>query len=922
MNRIASIITCLVAIVLSVALAMGEQTAAKPQSNGARHWSYIAPIRPAAPAVKDKAWVKNPIDAFVLARLEREGLKPSPQAAPEVLCRRVYLDLVGLPPTPAQVDAYVKDTSGNAYEKLVDSLLASPHYGERWARVWLDLARYADTNGYEKDNRRSMWKWRDWVIKSLNDDKPFTQFTIEQIAGDLLPNATIDQKIATGFHRNTMLNEEGGVDQMEDRWKRQVDRVSTTSQVWLGSTMQCAQCHNHKYDPFTMKDFYSMLAFWESSDEPSLTVADESHNKQRQETEAEIARLEKAFDVATPALAAEQEKWEKESSASVQWTPVEIDSFSSGEGTKLTKLKDGSLLASGKTPEKDTYTVTARTDLTGITGFRLELLTDPSLPGNGPGRSVSGNLVLGEFKVMVARGAAKAWPIRWRRAAADFSQQDWPVSAAIDGKTSTGWGISPEISKEHVAIFETAGAVVAGPDTTLTFTLDQAGYPKHTIGRFRLSMTTTPRPADALAAPATIQPILAIASELRTDDQKKQLADYFRTIAPSLAATRTQIDRLKASMKKMPGVTTLVLAEKPGAGRASTDMRIRGSYLQHSDTVLCNTPASLPPLPAGEKIDRLALAEWLVSDTNPLVARVTVNRYWETLFGRGIVETTEDFGTQGEHPTHPELLDWLACEFMHPTPVAGQNFRPWSMKAIHRTMVLSATYRQSSRVSPELEEKDPYNRLFARGPRFRLEAEAIRDNSLAIAGLLSEKMFGPSVMPYQPDGVWDVPYSGDRWVQSPGEDRYRRGVYTFWRRSAPYPTFISFDAPSREGCTIRRVRTDTPMQALSVMNDPAFVETCKALARRMLSEVSTADPKAKAVWGFRLCVARQPRPAEVDSLVALYSKSLEDYRKDEPSAAEMAKGVNAPAGVDNAEAAAWAVVANVLMNLDETVTKG
>ncbi|HZK80412.1 MAG TPA: DUF1549 and DUF1553 domain-containing protein [Humisphaera sp.] len=922
MNRIASVIMCFVVVVLSVALATGEQTTAKPQSNSAKHWSYIAPVRPSAPAVKDKAWVKNPIDAFVLARLEKEGLKPSPQAAPEVLCRRVYLDLVGLPPTPAQVDAFVKDSSENAYEKLVDSLLASPHYGERWARVWLDLARYADTNGYEKDNRRSMWKWRDWVIQSLNDDKPFTQFTIEQIAGDLLPNATIDQKIATGFHRNTMLNEEGGVDQMEDRWKRQVDRVATTSAVWLGTTMQCAQCHNHKYDPFTMKDFYSMLAFWESSDEPSLSVADESQNTQRQATEAEIAKLEKTFDVATPALAAEQEKWEKGLSASVEWKPVEMESFSSSEGTKLTKLNDGSLLASGKTPEKDAYTVTAKTDLTGITGFRLELLTDPSLPGNGPGRSVSGNLVLGEFKVLVARGAAKAWPIRWRRATADFSQPEWPVSAAIDGKSTTGWGISPEISKEHVAIFETAGAVVAGADTTLTFVLDQAGYSQHTIGRFRLSMTTSPRPADTLAAPAAIRPILAVASELRTDEQKKQLADYFRTIAPSLAATRTQIDRLKASMKKIPGVTTLVLAEKPGAGRATTDMRIRGSYLQHSDTVQCNTPASLPPLPVGEKVDRLALARWLVSDTNPLVARVTVNRYWETLFGRGIVETTEDFGTQGERPTHPELLDWLACEFMHPTAVAGQNFQPWSMKAIHRTMVLSATYRQSSRVSPELEERDPYNRLFARGPRFRLEAEAIRDNSLAIAGLLSEKMFGPSVMPYQPEGVWDVPYSGDRWVQSPGEDRYRRGVYTFWRRSAPYPTFMSFDAPSREGCTIRRVRTDTPMQALSVMNDPAFVETCKALARRMLTEVSTSDPKSKAVWGFRLCVARQPRPAEVEQLVALYSRSLDDYRKDATSAAEMSKGVNAPAGVDNAEAAAWAVVANVLMNLDETVTKG
>jgi hypothetical protein len=901
-----------------------------PPARPATHWAYIKPVRPALPDVKDKAWPRNPIDFFVLARLEQEGLHPSPEAPPEMLCRRVYLDLTGIPPTVAQVDEFVADKSPGAYEKLVDRLLASPHYGERWARPWLDLARYADTNGYEKDNRRSIWKWRDWVIQSLNADMPFSEFTVEQIAGDLLPGATIDQKIATGFHRNTMINEEGGVDAQEDRWKRQVDRVMTTSEVWLGTTMQCAQCHNHKYDPFTMKDFYSMLAFWENSDEPALTVADHASLEQQKTTEAEIARLEASAGVTTPALLAEQAQWEKTSTTSAQWTPLQIESVSSAHGSDLSKLPDGSVLAAGVPPLSDTYTVVAKTRLMHITGFRLEVLADPSLPAHGPGAAENGNFALGEFKVAISKGTEAGKPIKMLRAAADFSQEGWPVSAALDGRATTGWGILPETGKDHQAIFETAGSVTGYPaGATLTVTLEQAAYPKHAIGRFKLSATTSAHPADSLGPPAAIRAILAVAPADRNDGQKKALTDYFRTIAPSLLATRQQIDRLKASLDKIPQVTTLVLQEKPGDARPTTDMRIRGSYLQHSETVSANIPAALHAFPPGEKYNRLGLARWLVSEENPLVARVTVNRYWETIFGRGIVETTDDFGTQGDPPTNPQLLDWLACEFMHPSNSqsgAAQNpaghFGPWSMKAIKRTIVLSATYRQSSRVTADLQERDPYNRLLARGPRFRMEAEMLRDNALAIAGLLSEKMYGPSVMPYQPDGVWDVPYSGDKWVQSAGEDGYRRGVYTFWRRSAPYPTFISFDAPSREGCTIRRVRTDTPMQALSVMNDPAFVETSKALARRMLTEAKSDDPAARALLGLRLCISRQPRPREVEQLVSLYKQSLADYAKDTKAAAEMANGVNAPAGIDDAQAAAWAVVANVLMNLDETVTKG
>ena len=629
----------------------------------ATHWAYTAPKRPTPPRTND-AWVRNEIDAFVLQRMRAEKLRPAPQATRETLIRRVSLDLIGLPPTLAEVDAFLADKSPNAYAKVVDRLLASPHYGEHMTAHWLDLARYADTNGYEKDDRRSMWPYRDWVIKSFNTDMPYDEFTTLQIAGDLVPGAGLEGKIATGFQRNTMFNAEGGVDKEEQRWLTLVDRVATTGSVWMGTTLGCAQCHDHKFDPISAEEFYEFLAYYDNSDEPTLEL---------------------------PSAEADQRK-------------------------------------------------------------------------------------------------------------------------------------------------EALAAQIAAQEATA---LDEEG--------------------------------------------KKKLA----ALKQQLANTR--------------GPTTLVLAEK--AGTPKTLMRFKGAYLAPGPEVNAAVPAVFPPLPADAPNNRLGLAKWIVDPANPLTARVEANRLWERVFGRGLVLTSEDFGTRSEPPTHPELLDWMATELVRDG---------WSLKRAMRRIVMSSTYQQSSSAPPAQIEADADNRWLARGPRVRLEAETIRDAALAGAGLLSKKIGGPSVFPDQPGGVWDSPYSGDKWTVSEGEDRWRRGVYTFLKRTAPYPMFLVFDTTSRETCTIRRVRTNTPLQALATLNDTVFVEASKALARRMLAELLRGTAE-RAFYGFRIVTSRKPSPAEVGSLIKLYESQLARYRADTEAAKALA---------GTPEEAAWTVVANVLLNLDEALTKG
>ena len=697
------------------------------------------------------------------------------------------------------------DKSPNAYEKVVDRLLASPHYGERWARPWLDLARYADTDGYEKDPRRSMSPYRDWVIDALNSNMPFDEFTIEQLAGDLLPHPTLEERVATGFNRNTMINTEGGVDPETYRIAGVIDRVNTTATVWLGTTLGCCQCHSHKYDPFTQKEYYKFMAFFNNtadsgaSDGPKVTVPLPGAAADR----AELARLETLAKTPTPELAAAQAAWEQSLADAPSWTALTPTAMKSDAGATFAREPDGSILVTGKNGH-DVYTITAETDLAAVTAVRLEALSDPRLPHHGPGRAGDGNFVLSEFR---AEAAAKSSPghgrpVDFRRAEADFSQNGFPVAAAVDGRKHTGWAIGPREGQDHVAVFETKQPVGRGGRTRWTFRFVQAyrdaGF---TLGRFRLSLTTARQPMKSVAPlPPRIRAILAIAAGQRSAAQADELAAYYRSIAPALQPTR---DRIAALRKKLAAdhETTLVMQELPKP--RVQHLFVGGSFSNPGEVVSPGVPAVLNPFPAGQPRNRLGLARWIVDPANPLTARVMVNRIWAQYFGRGIVETIEDFGTKGDPPTHPELLDWLATEFMR---------RGWDMKAIHRLIVTSATYRQSSRVTPELARRDPLNRLLARGPRVRLEAELIRDQALAVSGLLSDKIGGPSVMPPQPAGIWTSPYSGDHWTNANGADRYRRGLYTFWKRTAPYPSFMNFDAPSREYCVVRRSRTNTPLQ--------------------------------------------------------------------------------------------------------------
>jgi Protein of unknown function (DUF1553)/Protein of unknown function (DUF1549)/Planctomycete cytochrome C len=944
-----------------------------------KHWAYVRPVRPPVPPVKDVAWCRNPIDRFVLARLQKKGLSPSPEADKETLLRRLSLDLTGLPPTIPEIDAFLADKSPDAYEKQVNRLLASPHYGERWARPWLDLARYADTDGYEKDLRRTAWEYRDWVINALNEDMSYKEFTIEQLAGDMLPHPTNAQLIATGFNRNTLLNREGGIDPEEYHWYALIDRVNTTASVWLGITLGCAECHNHKFDPFTQKDYYRFLAFFDNSqykidhlgqgeneeEEPKLELPTPAQAAESTKLRAEIAVLETRLNTSTPELEAAQSEWEtKLKAASADWTVLRPSHYASLGGATLTLENDGSILASGKNPQADTYVLTARTGLTGITGVRIEVIPDPSLPKGGPGRDPDGNFFLSAFEVEAkpASGAAAAAKITFNDAIADEEQSGYGIANVYKGNAEwpVGWAIdsSPTVApivRQAVLIASKPFGFEGG--TVLSIRLKhEMKFSSRNLGRFRLSVTSSADPKFIARIPARVRPIVDVPPARRTDDQKKELAAAYRAISPLLQPDRDQIAKLQKQVDGLGIVTAMVMHEKQSYERPSTFVHIRGAFLSPAEKVYADVPGALGHLSADEMPNRLGLAEWLVSDTNPLTARVAVNRFWETLFGHGIVETSEDFGSQGDAPTHPELLDWLATEFMSDG---------WSMKKTLRLMVTSATYRQSSRITPELEERDPYNKLLARGPRFRVEAEMVRDIALEASGLLSPKIGGPSVFPYQPEGVWDLVYNDDKWVMSKGEDRYRRGIYTFVRRSAPYPSLVTFDAPSREFCVVRRVRTNTPLQALTTLNDPAFFEAAQGLAQRMMLDVggeaatqsasnnvaaaasgdrasagesvARGGPRAssaavqdesggadgsdaRAIYGFRRCTSRRPTPAELERIMQFYSLELDRFRKDPAAAAKVIKGYEKPS-LDPAEQAAWTMVANVMLNLDETITK-
>jgi mono/diheme cytochrome c family protein len=896
------------------------------------HWAYRAPDRPALPRVSRTDWARTPIDTFILARLEKEGLAPSREASKAALLRRVSLDLVGLPATPAQVDAFIADTHPDAYERVVDRLLASPHYGERWARPWLDLARYADSNGYEKDRLRTMWKYRDWVIQALNEDMPFDQFTVEQIAGDMLPGATTAQLVASGFHRNTLLNQEGGIDVEEARWEALVDRVNTTSTVWLGSTIACAQCHNHKYDPFSQKDYYRLLAFFdnveysvygqEGSDrwieEPQIDLPTPDQTAKRKAIVDELAALKAKLESPGAEVEAEQPAWEgRQQEALTRWTTL-MPVAATADAATLTAQADGSILASGAHRSPEQYKVDVTLPAGTMTGLRLEVLPDASLPKGGPGRDYYGNFVLTSFAVTRLDSDEKT-PMAF----ADLKVDDgnggdakaliYPVARSYQRDLPAGWAIDATRDATRLArqlVLTPAAPMVLPAATRVRVTLGfDSSNVGQAIGRFRLSATSAEAPFDAVAVRARTRPALEVPAGARSPEQARLVAAEFRSQVASLAPVRDRIAALEKDLRALGIATALVMKEKPTYERPSTPFRERGAFMSPGPRVFAGTPEVLPPMGPDVMPNRLGLARWLVSSDNPLTARVTVNRAWEQFFGRGLVETSEDFGIQGAEPSHRELLDWLATEFVR---------LGWKQKALHKLIVMSAAYRQDAAATPALIEKDPYNRLLARGPRFRMEAEMVRDVTLSVSGLLSATIGGPSVFPVQPDGIWDNPYSSEKWTVSAGEDRHRRGLYTFIRRTSPYPTFMTFDATSREFCTVRRVRTNTPLQALTGMNDEAFFEAARALASRVVLE-GPPSSRGRAAYAFRLVTGRHPSDAEVARIEQSFKRQLTRYRT-RPADARRVLAVDTPSKGE-AEQAAWTLVANALLNLDETLTK-
>ena len=1031
-------------------------------ASGARyetHWAFVAP-KP-APTAKS-------IDDFVTAKLKARGLSLQPEADRYALIRRVSLDLIGLPPTIEETDAFLRDKSPDAYERLVDRLLASPRYGEKWARPWLDLARYADTNGYEKDKPRSIWPWRDWVIKSLNADMPFDLFTVKQLAGDLLPNATQGDRIATGFHRNTMLNEEGGIDPLEFRYYAMVDRVATTGTTWLGLTIQCAQCHTHKYDPITQKEYYQLMAFLDNTEEPELDVVTPELARKRVEVEKTILAKEKTL----------AESWPLPETLS--WAVAKSPMVQTASSATVTLNADGAALVSGASPDKDTYTVTLPGSSEPVSILKLEALTDPTLGASGPGRTAHGNFVLTEIEVL-----ADGKPVKLMNAEHDFAQDGFSAQAALDGKPNTGWAIQgpgawnvnrtarftlatptsakvwtvtlrqdyggghtigkfrlslgspvpdanakPE-SERRAEAFSRAfdawkaarktevarwtpvvptkatsnlpllsvrpdGTVFASGDftkrdvydlklqglpqgvtalrlealpddqlpnhgpgrvayegphgdfhlSTLTTssgklirgvsnvgnaqnaldTNPQTGWsvngaqgktsvavfafekPLETtelslkmvfeqyyaagLGKFRLSVTTDPN-----AGKTALLPDLESAS-ITGDDTALKLA--FVRAAPELASARAALSGLRRSLPEDP--TTLVFSERPRENPRPTFVHNRGEFLQPTEKVVPGVPSVLP-IALGS--DRLAFARWLVSSQNPLTPRVVANRAWAAFFGRGIVKTTEDFGYQGSPPTHLELLDSLATEFVK----SG-----WSQKKLHKRIVMSRSYRQSSKVSSDVRAKDPENMLLSRGPRVRLDAEGVRDNALAASGLLSGKIGGPSVFPPQPASVTtEGAYGALSWTVSVGEDRYRRGLYTFAKRTAPYALSQTFDAPSGEATCPRRESSNTPLQALALLNDPVFQEAAQALGKQTNSQPGSVGEHVTRL--FRRVVVRPPDKGELEALTAFYEKQRARFASGELSPDALCGKKATP------ERAAWTALARAIMNLDEAIVK-
>jgi len=897
----------------------GDRARSLPQ-----HWAFVAPVRPKPPGVKNRSWVSTPIDNFILAQLEKQGLAPSPEADKITLIRRLSLDLTGLPPTIEEVGRFTGDAGPDAYGALVNRLLDSPHYGERWGRWWLDAARYADTNGFEKDRARSIWPYRDWVIDAFNKDLPFDQFTVGQLAGDLLPQPTLETRVATGFLRNSMLNQEGGVDPEQFRVEGIIDRVDAVGKAFLGLTVSCAQCHNHKFDPISQTEYYRFYAFLNKDDEPAIEVPDEKITEKRKEILSKIAKIEDDLTAGDADLPKRMAAWEAGAGAyDAAWTPIKDGEIFAAFGVKFDRLEDGSFIAKGDNATTNNYIVRAKSNLKKITGVRVEFLTDPNLPRGGPGRAPDGGFYFSEFSVEAAPVDKSGAPNTMEKIAlagvtADFELPGSPAKNVIDGALKTHWSSDAGPVRRNQSrqfVFETQTSVSYDNGVALTFQLAQkkddtidTEQRQPNIGRFRISVTDAPNPkVDPL--PASVRAILSIPADRRSKEQRREVFGFYRTTDPAFVEANKKIDEL---MREWPyGPTTLALS----AREIPRETRVfkRGDWKRPGDTVSPGVPAALHPFPKDAPPNRLGLAKWIVDRNNPLTARVIVNRIWQQYFGQGLVTTPEDFGSRCEAPSHPELLDWLAVEFIE----SG-----WSIKHIHRLILNSAVYRQSSKVTPTLLEVDPYNRWLARAPRIRVESEIVRDVALAASGLLNKKIGGPSVFPALPAGVMDLAYGGFKWENATGEDRYRRGMYTFWKRTVPYPSMLVFDSPNGDFSCARRVRSNTPLQALTTLNDTVFVEAAQSLALRVWKN-GGVDDRSKMNYAFRLCVSREPDQFEMQKLIEL----LEDQKKYFEGRTAAAVYVTAtdpnrmPEDVDLHKVAPWAIVARVLLNMDETITK-
>jgi hypothetical protein len=1043
------------------------------------HWSFVPPKLPQLPDLANADWSRNDIDRFVLERLEREALTPSPEANPRTLIRRVTLDLTGLPPTPDEVGAFLIDNQPGAYERVVDRLLDSPRYGEHKARVWLDAARYADTNGYHIDNERHMWPWRDWTIRSFNTNMPFDRFTISQLAGDLLPEPTQDDLIATGFNRNHMINFEGGAIPEEYHTQYVVDRVNTTGTVWMGLTVGCAQCHDHKYDPISQREFYQLYSFYynvpekgldgnDGNAKPFILVPSDEEEVELNGIRAYLGLAELATAAPMPEIDAAQGEWESTWSKSLdaRWSILSGASATGTEGETFTALEDESILAGGENPAQTTYEVTAPLSESIVSALRLEVIRDDSLPNGGPGRAENANFVLTDFEAEILRAGtdAEPLPIEFTSASADFSQEKYDIAGTIDNDAESGWaGLGDHPPSKRMAVFIARNPIHVEPSSHIRIRLKHGSTSAgHGIGRFRLSVSsdeslapsrfgrwytngpyraedgktayetayepeadidlhavyedgrmkwvettpgyedgkehrlsgdivatylyrtiTTPsargmqlalgsndaikvwlngevvhdnnvergftidqdqvsirlnegenallmkvvnygndyafsfRSASEQSSEIPLDIELILTSSEQDEQESLKLRNYYREhfspVWQGIIAKRDELlEREKQIVAQIP--TTMVMKEM--SDPRDTHVLVRGQYDQKDKRVKPATPNALPPMPDGSNANRLGLAQWLVDPANPLTARVITNRYWQHHFGTGIVKTVEDFGAQGERPTHPALLDWLATEFTD----SG-----WDTKHMHRLIVTSATYRQSSRSTPDLNDRDPENRLLARGPRFRMDAEVIRDSSLFVSGLLVERQGGPSVRPYQPPGIWkEVAYGASFTAQvfepDIGDNLHRRSMYTFWKRQAPPPNMMIFDAPNRETCVVRRERTNTPLQALALMNDPQFVEAAHALAHRMIDD-GGERVSDRIAYAFEWATSRPPTHREREILLDVFDAQRSEFANT-PDAAMTLLAECDSTHEGAAELAAYSVIANLILNLDETLTKG